>query len=41
MGDKGWGKSGTLKTKAYPIRDGNHALVRLCHQIEKIAGNKA
>jgi hypothetical protein len=31
VGDKEWNKLGTLETKAFPIRDGNHALQHLCH----------
>jgi hypothetical protein len=30
-GDKEWNKLGTLETKAFPIRDGNHAHLRLCN----------
>jgi hypothetical protein len=31
--DKEWNKPGTLETKAFPIRDGYHALLRLCHPL--------
>jgi hypothetical protein len=30
-GDKEWNKRETLETKAFPIRDGNHAPLRLCN----------
>ena len=30
-GDKEWNKLGTLETKAFPIRDGNHVPLQLCH----------
>jgi len=31
VGEKEWNKLGTLETKAFAIRDGNHAMVRLCN----------
>jgi len=31
VGDKEWNKRGTLETKAFPIRDINHASLQLCN----------
>jgi hypothetical protein len=39
-GDKEWNKPGTLETKAFPIRDGNHAPLRLCHPPGQNLGKK-
>jgi hypothetical protein len=30
-GDKEWNKRGTLETKVFPIRDGNHVPLQLCN----------
>jgi hypothetical protein len=39
-GDKGWNKPGTLETKLFPIRDGNHAPPQLCNPQGKNLGVK-
>jgi hypothetical protein len=40
MWDKEWNKPGTLETKAFPIRDGYHAPLRLCHPLGRILRKK-
>ncbi len=39
-GDKEWNKLGTLETKAFPIRDGNHAPLQLCNPLREFHGKK-
>jgi hypothetical protein len=39
-GDKGWNKPGTLETKLFPIRDGNHAPLQLCNPPGENLGKK-
>ena len=38
--DKEWNKLGTLETKAFPIRDGNHVPLQLCHPLRHFPGEK-
>jgi hypothetical protein len=38
--DKEWNKPGTLKTKPFAIRDGNHALLQLCKALAGKPGKK-
>jgi hypothetical protein len=40
VGDKEWNKLGTLQTKALAIRDGNHAMFRLCNPWGENFGKK-
>ena len=39
-GDKEWNKLGTLETKAFPIRDGNHVPLQLCHPLREFLWKK-
>jgi len=38
--DKEWNKLGTLETKAFPIRDGNHVPLPLCNPLREFLAIK-